>query len=95
MRVRFTPAARRYLVGIARFIAADNPHRAESFVHELVAACEALGEYPERHVVLSRHIAQGYRRLPFGHYSIIYRVADEVQVVRIVSSWIDLEAELD
>jgi len=34
MQIVFSPAARRVLVEIGRFIATDNPSRAESFVDE-------------------------------------------------------------
>lgn len=46
MRVRFLTKAQQDLVGIARFIAADSPRRAESFVAELVTVCEASEQHP-------------------------------------------------
>lgn len=96
MRVHFTPASLRDLVNIARFIAADSPQRADSFTKELILACEALGFHPERYAILPRYSKQRYRRRPVEHYSVIYVIdPDEVRVVRVVSSWVDLDTALN
>lgn len=95
MRVQFTPLARRDIAIITRFIAGDNPHRAVSFAQELIDACESLSDQPERYALLARHRRRGLRRRPFGHYAIIYRVQnDGVEVIRILSSWLDLDEAL-
>ena len=96
MRVRFSTKAQQDLVGIARFIAADSPRRAESFVAELVTVCEALEQHPQRYPVIPGYIDQQYRRRPFQHYSIIYTVSgQDLRIVRVVSAWLDLGNALD
>ena len=95
MGVTFSPKAKRDLVEIARFIASDSPQQAEKFTAKLVAACEALEDYPERYPVLQRYARQAYRRRPLEHYSIIYTsLSTEVQIVRVLSAWVDLETTL-
>lgn len=96
MLVQFTPASQRDLVDMARFIASDSPQRAATFAAELISACEALGFHPERYAITPRYAEKAYRRRPFGHYSIIYAIDQEdVRVVRVVSSWVDLDTVLD
>lgn len=95
MLVTFSPKARRDLVEIARYTATDSPQQAEKFTAKLVAACETLEDYPERYPVLQRYAQQAYRRRPFEQYSIIYTVlVEEVQIVRVLSAWVDIETAL-
>jgi plasmid stabilization system protein ParE len=47
-QVAWSLSARRDLSGIRGYIAAFNPYAAERMVGKLVAAVEALAEYPER-----------------------------------------------
>ena len=42
MRLNFTPMAEQDLEAIADYIAADNPVRALSFVHELRTQCQRI-----------------------------------------------------
>lgn len=96
MGVSFTPLARQDLADITDFIARDNPRRAILFVQELVDACAGLAAQPERYAILSRYRRFHLRRRPLGHYAIIYRVkAGDVEIIRVVSSWVDLDAALD
>jgi toxin ParE1/3/4 len=81
MHVVYSAAARREMVGIARAIARDNPSRAAGFVEELMAACDGLDDQPQRFAVVPGYEAKGYRRRPYGSYSIIYYVgANSVNV---------------
>jgi toxin ParE1/3/4 len=85
MHVVYSAAARRDMVGIARAIARDNPSRAAGFVEELASACEGLDDRPERFAVVPGYEAKGYRRRPYGSYSIIYYVgANSVNVYRVL-----------
>jgi toxin ParE1/3/4 len=43
----WSPAARDDLRDIVRFIARDNPHRAESFGYELMTRTDILNDHPE------------------------------------------------
>ena len=44
----WSPAARDDLRDIVRFIARDNPRRAESFAYELITRTDILQEHPEQ-----------------------------------------------
>jgi len=96
MLVHLTPAAVEDLADVARFIAADSPGRATSFIRELVEACEGLSDHPERFAMLERYEHKALRRRPIGQYLIVYRILDSgVEVIRVVSAWQDLDDALD
>ena len=96
MLVQLTPAAVADLAEVARFIAADSPSRATSFIRELVDACEGLSEHPERFALLERYEHKTLRRRPVGQYLIVYRIlASGVEVIRVVSAWQDLDDALE
>lgn len=95
MRVNISSLAEADIEAIADFIAEDNPVRAGSFARELWAACMGLGDAPFRFAQFEEYENKGYRRRVYGRYSIIYRVADdEVLVVRVFSSLVDIRAVL-
>ena len=77
------------------FIAAGSPARARSFVNELRVACAALADQADRFAVIPGYEAKGYRRRPYGHYSIIYFAdQDTVRIFRVVHSARSLDAVL-
>ena len=93
--VRLTGKAERDLLDIALYIAADNPARAFSFVEELEDACNALAEQALRFATLDGFETMGYRRRPYGRYSIIYAPRDaEIIVLRILASSVNLQKSL-
>ncbi|KRA98143.1 hypothetical protein ASD83_13920 [Devosia sp. Root685] len=95
MRVNISGLAEADIEAIADFIAEDNPMRAGSFARELWDACVGLGDAPFRFAQLEDYENRGYRRRVYGRYSIIYRVdGDEVLVVRVFSSLLDIRAVL-
>lgn len=81
MIVRLTRAAERDLEEIADRIAADNPQRAVSFVHELRGACLGLADFPDRFPLVPRYQRHGIRRRVHGNYLIFYRPEPEAVVV--------------
>lgn len=84
MKIRLSPAAEADLEAIAAYIAADNPERALSFVRELRAHCDGIGDAPKAHI-LRPDLGQAVRGCPHGNYLILYRVVErEVRVSRIV-----------
>lgn len=90
MRVIFSAASRRDMLNVLDYIAADNPHRAGSFLTELQQACLSLHDRPLRFPQLDG-FAPHYRRRVHGNYLIIYKVADDtVTIMRVVSSWNDI-----
>jgi toxin ParE1/3/4 len=91
MKVRFAPSARRDLLAIGDYIASRNPDRAESFVEELVEACNALGNHPERYAVVPRYRNLGIRSRSYARYLIFYRINDVgVGIMRVVHGMRDL-----
>lgn len=95
MRIRYSTAARQDLNGIGDHIGCDNPRRAESFVAELMSACEALGTLPLGSPLLERHARAGIRRSVHGRYLIFYRVTETaVEIVRIIHGARDYDALL-
>jgi plasmid stabilization system protein ParE len=95
MRVVFSALSRSDLRSITTFIGADSPARARTFLAELQSASAALAEQPLRFALMVGYEAQGYRRRPYGPYSIIYLVEDErITVVRVLHAAMDLNAAL-
>ena len=94
MRVSFTDESRSDLRAITVFIAQDSPGRAAQFVLELEAACLSLSDNPRRYALIPNFERQGYRRRPFGHYAIIYTTDNDIQIVRVLHSAMDLTVAL-
>ena len=89
-RLGFAPAARADLMAIGRYIAADDPERALSFVAELEAkaiqAAERPASFPAR-----GDISPGLRVAVHGRYLLFFRdLPDEVRIVRILHGARDL-----
>ena len=96
MRIRYSPKSRDDLMNIAMYIGADNPVRARTFVSELEEAVSRLADHPERFAVVRRVSGRALRRRPLANYSILYIAEpNEVQVIRVVSSWMDLDQALE
>jgi len=66
VKVVLTPSAQADLEDIADYIATASPRRALSFVRELRAAAEALGEFPEAWPLVPRYKLYGVGRRPVG-----------------------------
>lgn len=76
------------------FIAADSPDTAAQFASELEAACFGLVDHPKRYAMLPNFEQLGYRRRPVGRYAIIYVATDEIKIVRVLHSAMDLSSAL-
>jgi plasmid stabilization system protein ParE len=70
MRVVITAAAKADLLAIRRYIEADNPTRAVSFVEELLDRCLALADTPRAYPLVPRYERFGIRRCVHGNYLI-------------------------
>lgn len=95
MNIIFAPLARDDLHGIGDYLSKQNPVRANSFVHELTAACDSLATWPLRSPLIpfseNRELR---RRLCKGHL-IIYRIrGNVVEIVRIFHGSRDYERVL-
>ncbi len=81
MKIVITPGAQADLLRIARWIASDNPPRAESFINELRMAAQGLAELPRRYPLIPRYERHGVRRRSYRRYAILYIVRDDMIVV--------------
>lgn len=86
-RLQFAAVARDDLLGIASYIARDNPKRASSFVAELREQCVLLAQHPGLGVAKPEY-AEGVRMLPHGRYLIFFSETDSpgVLVERVLHS---------
>jgi toxin ParE1/3/4 len=95
MRVVITAAAKADLLAIRRYIEADNPSRALSFVEELLDRCLALADTPRAYPLVPRYERFGIRRCVHGDHLIFYRLQPEqIEVIHILQGARDIEALL-
>jgi toxin ParE1/3/4 len=95
MRVVMTAAAKADLLAIRRYIGADNPTRAVSFVEELLDRCLALADTPRAYPLVPRYERFGIRRCVHGNYLIFYRLqTEQIEVIHILQGARDIEAIL-
>jgi toxin ParE1/3/4 len=83
----WSPAARDDLHDIVRFIAHDNPQRAESFGYELMTRVEILHEHPEAGRIVPEYRDPSIREVIHRPYRIIYRRDIERRLVEIARVW--------
>ena len=95
MRVVITDEAYSDLAAIMDFVGLQNPHRALSFVDELIERCKALGNMPLAFPIVGRYRAHDVRRCVYHGYLIFYRVRPiAVEVLHVVQGARDFEALL-
>ena len=95
MRVVITAAAKADLLAIRRYIEADNPNRAVSFVEELLDRCLALADTPRAYPLVPRYERFGIRRCVHSDYLIFYRLQPEqIEVIHVLQGARDIEALL-
>jgi toxin ParE1/3/4 len=83
--VIFSARCRNDLEQIVKYIARDDPAAAERFGSKLIDQAESLADAPE---MGPRFLQKpGIRFFPVGSYLIIYRLAVEQRVVRILRFW--------
>jgi plasmid stabilization system protein ParE len=95
MKVVITAAAKADLLAIRRYIEADNPSRALSFVEELLDRCLALADTPRAYPLVPRYERFGIRRCVHGDDLIFYRLQPEqIEVIHVLQGARDIEALL-
>ena len=91
-RCDFSPRARTDLLEIHDFVATDSIRAAARLVDRLEETCQSLAKHPE---LGERRddLAPSLRCFSVDNYAIFYRrVADGIEIVRVVSGARDLEA---
>ena len=90
MGVLFTPLAQADLEEIGDYIAQDNPGRALTFIQEIRAQCQKIGQSPLGYRARPE-LGEGIRSCPFGNYVILYRPqAPDLLVIRVLHGAMDL-----
>lgn len=93
MKVRITDDAQSDLAGIAAWIARDNVSAAVQFGDALVAKALEIGAMPRAFPMLGQR--DDLRKRSFRNHVIIYRVTDEVVILRIFDGRRDYLSLLD
>lgn len=83
----WSPAARDDLRDIVRFIAQDNPRRAESFAYSLMARTDVLLQHPQLGRSVPEHRDQRIRELIVRPYRIVYRLETGSDLIEIARVW--------
>jgi toxin ParE1/3/4 len=81
-KIVWSPASRDDLRDIVRFIARDNPRRAESFAYQLMAQADILQEHPEIGRPVPERRDPKIRELIFSPYRIVYRFRSGTEIGR-------------
>ncbi|RIA35544.1 toxin ParE1/3/4 [Hephaestia caeni] len=89
MRIVYLPQADTDLLEIFMSIASDNEPAAHRLVDRVRVAVLRLRDHP-RSAPAREDIADGVRGLSVAGYIVLYRVADEVHIVRIIHAARDL-----
>lgn len=85
MKVIITLTAKDDLIEIGRFIGENNPHRAVTFVDELLSCCFSLTNMPKAYPLLPRYKTTEIRRCVYHNYSIFYVVSENnIEILRIL-----------
>ena len=83
----WSPISRDDLHDIVRFIARDNPRRAESFAYELMGQADILRQHPELGRIVPEYRNPKIREIIFRPYRIVYRVDYERKSAEIARIW--------
>lgn len=94
MRVRFSPQARRDLIEIDDWLARESAKLAVSVIRRLQQTCLMLSEHPKAYPAVLEYPDLALRKRVSGNYLIFYRVADVVDIVRIIHGARDYDALL-
>ena len=83
-RVTFRPAARRDLIDIHTYIAADDESAADRFIDRLRSSAEGLAEFPLRYPLVEEY-GVGLRKMSVAGYALFYRVTQRgVSIYRVL-----------
>ena len=85
--VRLSPAARRDLEGIVRYISFDQPQRAERFGMLLLGHARSLAEMPDRGRAVPEFADPQLRELIVQAYRLIYRINPRTDAIELVRIW--------
>jgi toxin ParE1/3/4 len=85
VRVNFSPIVKEQMRETYRFIALDNPTRAETFTIELIDCAYDIGNHPLRYAPLVGFL--NIRKRSYKGYIILYEIVDEnINILHILNS---------
>jgi plasmid stabilization system protein ParE len=81
---------------IAEYISSRNPGYGAVFVRKLVAAVEALSDFPRRGRQVPELSSEDFRELVFQNYRIVYRlIGQRIVVLGVWHGAVDLESRME
>jgi toxin ParE1/3/4 len=83
----WSPASRDDLRDIVRFIARDDPQRAESFGYELMQRTDILQKHPKAGRIVPEYKDPRLREIIYRPYRIVYRLKVEDNSIEIARVW--------
>ncbi|MCF6270743.1 MAG: type II toxin-antitoxin system RelE/ParE family toxin [Melioribacteraceae bacterium] len=84
MKIFWTQNAKKELLQIEEFIAADNPSIAIDFVDELINMAETLAEFPTRGRVVPEFSQTNIRELLYKNFRIVYLInKNKIEILTI------------
>jgi plasmid stabilization system protein ParE len=86
-KIIWSPVSRDDLRDIVRFIARNNPQRAESFGYELMRRTDILQKYPEAARIVPEYRDPRLREIIYRPYRIVYRLNFEDNSIEIARVW--------
>ena len=86
-KIIWSPASRDDLRDIVRFIARDNPQRAESFAYELMRRTDILQQHPEAGRIVPEYRNPQLREIIYRPYRIVYRLNIDRKFIEIARVW--------
>ena len=86
-KIIWSHASRDDLRDIVRFIARDNPQRAESFGYELMRRTDILQKHPEAGRIVPEYRDPRLREIIYRPYRIVYRLKVEDNSIEIARVW--------
>ena len=87
LKVILSPRAIQDLQEIVRYIALDDPTRAERFGFALLDRTQLLSSFPQIGRVVPETRDDTFREVIYKSYRIIYRVNDRNQVIEVSRFW--------
>jgi len=86
LKVIWSPLALEKLEETAKFIARDKPSAANKWVNDILDMTENLSQQPEMGRNVQELMSAKYRELIFGHYRIIYKIDNDIQILTVRNS---------
>ena len=86
MKVIGSPLGLEKLEETAKFIASDKPSAANKWVNDIFDMTENLSLQPEIGREIPEFLSAKYWELIFGHYRIIYKMGDVIEILTLRNS---------